>query len=144
MSDQEMTEDFLGLNDPDQALADQTPGLVVPARAGGHELRALDAMRRMEGMSPEAVEQVVNHWRVVFVDENDAFEKWDGRGPIELRPAEVWRVRMGWPKGCEPTPADAEQWVAHRRALLMDLWSPRLAWARAQDELAAAGTADPG
>jgi hypothetical protein len=131
-------EDYLGLGDPDQLRADQGPALVVPPTCGGHELRALDVMRLEHG------EEFRDYWRIPFTDEDDQWEKYDGRSLFENRSEEVWRVRMGWPVGTAPTPADADQWLAHRRALLLDKWSPRLAWARAQDEAATREEAEPG
>jgi hypothetical protein len=135
MSDE---NDPLGLNDPDQVLAEQGPALVVCATAGGHELRALDEMRR----DPD--EAVRDHWRIPFEDENGEWEKYDGRSKLEHQQSELWRVRMSWPVGTTPTPADVDQWLAHRAALLMNKWSPRLAWARNEDEKARRGEAEPG
>lgn len=135
MSDQ---PDFLGLKDPDQVLAERGPALVVCATAGGHELRMLDAMR----LDPS--EEARDHWRVVFTDENGNWEAYDGRSKIENRSEEIWRVRMGWPPGAWPTPADVDQWIGHRRALLFAKWQPRLQWAREQDEKAIRGEVEPG
>jgi hypothetical protein len=133
----EPQEDFLGLSDPDQVRAEQGPALMVGATCGGHELRMLDQMRREPG------EEFRDHWRITFTDENDQWEAYDGRSKIEHQQPEIWRVRMGWPVGTVPTPADAMQWIDHRRARLIVKWAPRLTWARDQDEKAARGEAEP-
>jgi hypothetical protein len=129
-------DDWLSLKDPEEAAANLPAGLVVPPTCGSEELRTLDRMR----LDPDPAFR--NHWRVLFVDEDDNFEKDEAR--LAKRSAEVWRERMGWPVGTSPTPADAGQWLAHRRAVLFAKWAPLLAHARQQDEAAARGEVSSG
>lgn len=137
MSDQH-PEDFLGLNDPDQVLADLTPALFVPARCGGYELRMLDAQRM------DADEAVRDHWRIPFLDDKDEWEEWDGRSRPETQQKEIWARRMSWPPGTWPTPSQVDQWLANRTARLDAKWAPRLQWARDRDAAALRGECDPG
>jgi hypothetical protein len=161
------SEDWLGLGDPADERA-KTPGVMLPAAIGGHELRLLDLIRRKG--DHESYIGRVHKWctkdadgrerwqydlsRAIFTTSADPKtgeeipEQWDRRPNPETRrdrsEGDRWRVIMGWPVGAEPTPDDAMAFMANGAARLRAEWWPELQKARRKDEAAARGEGEAG
>jgi hypothetical protein len=159
--------DWLGLGDAAEERA-KTPGVMLPAAIGGHELRLMDRIH-MDGAQEEYIGRVHKwctkdgdgreHWhhdlsRAIFTSctdpktGEDMPEQWDTRPNPETRidrsEGERWRKILGWPRGNIPTPDDAAAFMANGRARLRAKWWPELQKAREMDEAAARGEGERG